>query len=120
LALTSRSADELLGLARELARLPGVLTALLAGQIDRARAAVFAAELAQLSDALAAAVAMALTGPAGSMTTGQLRAALRAMVLAADPDAARRRKDAGRAGARVESWAEGSGNAALAGRELPP
>src|SRR5215467_7842924 len=38
LTLTGRSADELLGLARELARIPTVLTALLAGRIDPARA----------------------------------------------------------------------------------
>jgi hypothetical protein len=120
LALTGRSADELLGLARALARLPGVLSALLAGRIDRARAGVFAAEVASLDDLTAAAVAAALVGVAGSMTTGQLRAALRSLVLAIDPDAARRRAEAGRADARVEWWNEGSGNAALAGRELRP
>jgi len=42
------------------------------------------------------------------------------MVLMIDPGAARRRAEQGRAGARVESWQEGSGNAALAGRELAP
>ena len=46
LTLTGRSADALLGLARDLGRLPGVFAALFAGQIDRAKAAVFAAELA--------------------------------------------------------------------------
>src|SRR6266851_10195463 len=53
------------------------------------------------------------------MTTGQLRAALKAMVLWLDPAAARRRAEQGRAQARVEAWPEGSGNAGLAGRELP-
>jgi hypothetical protein len=53
------------------------------------------------------------------MTTGQLRAALRAMVLYLDPAAARRRAARGRADARVEAWQETSGNGALAGRELP-
>ena len=119
LVLTGRSADLLLGLARDLARLPLVRKALLEGRIDRARAAIFAAELAQLSDLAAAAVAMAFIGIAGSMTTGELRAALRAMALLIDPAAARRRSEKGRADARVEAWQEGSGNAALAGRELP-
>jgi hypothetical protein len=120
LALTGRSADELLGFSRGLDRLPAVRAALLAGRIDRARSMVFTAELSLLGDLAAAMIAAAFADVAGSMTTGQLRAALRQMVLMADPDAVRRRAEAGRAGARVERWAEGSGNATLAGRELPP
>jgi len=49
--------------------------------------AVFAEELAGLGDMVAAAVAAAFAGKAGSMTTGQFRAALRAMVLRIDPAA---------------------------------
>ena len=120
LVLTGRSADSLLGLARDLVRLPAVLRALLAGRIDLARARVFAAELSGLSDLMAAAVAMAYLAQAGSMTTSQLRAALRSMVLYLAPEALRRRAEKARADARVESWPEGSGNGALAGRELPP
>jgi hypothetical protein len=120
LTLTGRAADHLLGVARGLSRLPPVLTALSAGVIDRAKAEVFVAELAALGDIAAKAVAAALWLPARDMTTGQLRMALRAMVLAIDPDAVRRRAAAGRAQARVESWQELSGNGALAGRELPP
>jgi len=119
LVLTGRSADALLGLARDVARLPAVRKALLAGRIDRARAVVFAAELAGLGDIAAAAVAMGFAGIAGSMTTGQLRAALKAMVVWLDPAAARRRMEQGQGRARVEAWPEGSGNAGLAGRELP-
>lgn len=119
LTLTGRSADALLGLSRELARIPTVLAALLSGRIDRARAVVFASELSGLGDVAAAAVAAAFCGVAGSMTTGQLRTALRAMVLAVDPDATRRRAEKGRSAVRVETWQEGSGNAALTGRELP-
>jgi hypothetical protein len=77
LTLTGRSADALLCLARDLARLPAVFAALFGGQIDRARASVFAAELAAVSDAVAAAIAMALIRAAAGMTTGQLRAELR-------------------------------------------
>ncbi len=120
LTLTGRAADSLLCLARDLARLPAVLRALAAGRIDRDRAQVFANELAGLSDVAAAAVAMGFCDLAGSMTTGQLRAALRSMVLSLDPAALRRRAQKARADARVETWSEGSGNAALAGRELPP
>ncbi|MDA8319826.1 MAG: hypothetical protein M0030_08455 [Actinomycetota bacterium] len=119
LALTARSADAMLGLAREFARIPAVRTGMLTGRIDRPRAEVFASELSGLGDIAAAAVAAAFRDIAGSMTTGQLRAALRAMVLELDPDAARRRAERGRAEARVEAWQGSSGNGALAGRELP-
>ncbi len=119
LTLTGRSADALLELTGNLVRLPMVLAALEAGRIDRARAEVFASELAALDLVTACAIAAALIRGAGRMTTGQLRAAIRALVLSVDPAAARRRAEKGRANARVEAWQETSGNAALAGRELP-
>jgi hypothetical protein len=99
LTLTGRAADHLLGVARGLSRLPMVLAALSAGVLDRAKAEVFVTELSALSDIAAAAVAAALWSPARDMTTGQLRMALRALVLAIDPDAVRRRSEAARAGA---------------------
>ncbi len=119
LTMTGRSADALLTLSRDLARLPMVLAALAAGVIDRAKAAVFGAELAALTDVQACAIAAALWRPAARLTTSQLRAQLRALVLMADPDAARRRREKARDEARVELWQEGSGNSGLAGRELP-
>jgi hypothetical protein len=119
LVLTGRSAGALLGLARDIARLPAVRRALRADLIDLARARIFAGELAGLGDIAAAAAAAGFAAEAGSMTTGQLRAALKAMVLWLDPAAARRRAGHGRSQARVEAWQENSGNAALAGRELP-
>jgi Domain of unknown function (DUF222) len=119
LRLSGRSADVLLGFSRGLARLPLVLAALAAGRIDRVRAQVFAGELAALSDLQAAAVVMALLGEAEGLTAGQLRAAVRSLVLWLDPQAAKRRAERGRAGARVEVWPEDSGNASVSGRELP-
>src|SRR5215472_4203030 len=119
LTLTGRSADALLCMSRDLGRLPAARAGLFRGQIDRAKAGVFAAELAAVSDTLAAAIAMALTRAAAGMTTGQLRAELRAIVLALEPDALLRRTERGQAEARVETWQEGSGNWGVAGRELP-
>src|SRR5215472_7467457 len=119
LTLTGRSADALLCLARDLGRLPAVRAGLLCGQIDRAKAEVFAAELAAVSDTIAAIIAMALARAAAGLTTGQLRAEIRAIVLAVEPEALRRRAERGRAEARVETWQEGSGNWGMAGRELP-
>ncbi len=87
--------------------------------MDRARAVVFAAELSAVDDVAARRIAAPLLGQAGSLTTGQLRIRLRALVLLLDPDAARKRAQNARREARVESWQELSGNGALAGRELP-
>src|SRR5215469_4988300 len=56
LTLTGRSADALLGLARGLGRLPAVRAGLFCGQIDRAKAVVFAAELGAVSDTVAAVI----------------------------------------------------------------
>lgn len=123
LVLTSRSSDRLLGLSRELDRLHMVLASLRAGRIDRPRAAVFAEELVFLSKIEACAIAMALIRPAEKMTTSQLRAAIRALILATIPGSKeerdRKRAERARREARVEVWTESSGNAAIAGRELP-
>jgi hypothetical protein len=120
LVLTGRSADSLLGLARDLARLPAVWQALLEGRIDRARAAVFAAELAALDDRAANAAAAQLLDTAGSLTTGQLRHALRTLIHLLDPAAVRKRMTKARIGRHVEAWQETSGNMALGGREIDP
>ena len=123
LTLTGRSASRLLTIASGLARNPDVHTALKSAGIDWPKACVFADELAVVDDnALAAGIAGRYLGRAGAggWTTGQLRAALRRAVLAADPGAADRRRADARADAAVTVWDEASGNAALAGRELPP
>lgn len=123
LVLTGRAADRLLGLSRELDRLPGVLRSLREGRIDLARAVVFAEELVLLTRVQADAIVMALIRPAEKMTTSQLRAAIRALILAVIPgtreERDRRRAERARRDARVEVWPEVSGNAAIAGRELP-
>jgi hypothetical protein len=120
LTLTRRSAGRLVEVCDELNRLTDVHAALEAGLIDWPRACVFADELAPLDDAAAAAIAARLADQAPGWTTGQLRAALARAVLAADAAAAQRRRDQGRKDTRVELWHEPSGNAAIAGRELPP
>ena len=54
------------------------------------------------------------------MTPGGLRAAIARAVMQVAPDKARKRREDAAKVARVERWAEDSGNAALVGRELPP
>ena len=120
LTLTGRSAGRQLELSQGLARLPEVRDALLSGFIDWPRACVFVDELAVVDDRTAGEISARLVDPAAGWTTGQLRAALARAVLAADPTAAERRKKESRKETRVELWREGSGNTALAGRELRP
>ncbi len=120
LRLTCRAADKLVSLAAGVTRLPAVLAALAAGRVDLPRAGVYARELAALADVPAAAIAAVTVGDAASMTTGELGSLLRRLVLAHDPDAARRRRAKAERDARVQSWAEPGGTWALAGRDLPP
>jgi hypothetical protein len=118
LTLTGVSAMRLLEVANGLRRLPEVYAALLAGQIDWAKACVFVDELAALDEAEARRLAALLLGAASGLTTGQLRRRLRLLVLADHPEAAEARKREARKDTRVEVWDEPSGNAALAGRQL--
>src|SRR5262249_51265080 len=120
LTLTGRAADGVLDLAIALQRLPTAGAALAAGTIDLPRAKVIANEVTGLADGHAAAVDQVIAGAAPGQTTGQLRAATRRAVIAADPAAARKRKEQALREARVERWDEGAGTAALAGRDLPP
>src|SRR5262245_26521793 len=120
LTLTARAADHLLDLATALHRLPATMAALASARSDRYRATVIADELADLGGEHAAAVEQEVLDHAAGQTTGQLRAAARRAVLAADPAAARERKERAGRDARVERWDEHAGTAALAGRDLPP
>ena len=120
LTLTSRAADSVLDLAIALQRLPAARAALATGAIDLPRARVIADEVTGLAHAHAAAVDQVLASAAPGQTTGQLRAATRRAVIAADPAAARKRKEQALREARVERWDERAGTAALAGRDLPP
>ncbi len=119
MTLTGRSAAALHGDALGLARLPAVHRQLAAGWIDQAKASVFTCELAVLPQPAATAIAAQVLPEAPGLTTGQLRAALRRLILSHDPDADLRRKSEAARDAEVSIWTEASGNAALAGRELP-
>ena len=120
LTFTSRAADGVLDLAIALQRLPAARAALAAGAIDLPRAKAIADEVTGLTDEHAAAVDQVIARAAPGQTTGQLRAATRRAVIAADPAAARKRKEQALREARVDRWDESAGTAALAGRDLPP
>jgi Domain of unknown function (DUF222) len=120
LTLTTRAAETHLEFATELAcKLPKTAAALEAGVIDPVRARIIADATRMLTNEQAAAVEDLILPKAGQQTSGQLWAALARAILAADPDAARRRREEAQRDARVMRWREEAGTAALCGRDLP-
>jgi hypothetical protein len=112
---------DLLGLAEHLdARLPGTRAALLDGTISVSKARLIATATALLDPDEAAAAEATVLDRAALLTPGGLRAAIARAVIEAAPDKARERRESAARFARVERWAEDTGNAALMGRELPP
>ena len=120
LTMTVRAAEMHLSLAAGLVtRLPVTAAALEAGLIDMARARIIAEATRVLTSEQAAAVEQRIFPRAGQQTSGQLRAALARAILAADPEAARTRREQAQREARVLRWREDAGTAALSGRDLP-
>ena len=101
-------------------RLGGTLDALADGIITRAKAELIVRLTQYLDDGEAKAVEAKILGRAGRLTPGSLRAALARAVMEVAPEKAKERRETAARTARVERWAEDSGNAALMGRELPP
>ena len=115
------AADWLLTVAWHLAtRLDGTLGALRDGIITRAKAELIVRLTQYLDDDEARAVEAKVLDRAGRLTPGSLRSALARAVMEAAPEKAKERREKAAKTARVERWAEDSGNAALMGRELPP
>ena len=114
------AAEDLLDLARSLAaRLPGTMAALRDGILSQAKAGIIARATSVLDPGEAAAAESMVLGRAGRLTRPGLRAAIARAVMEVAPDKARKRREEGARKTRVERWLEGSGNAGLAGRELP-
>jgi hypothetical protein len=115
------AADWLLTVAWHLAtRLNATLEALRDGIITRGKAELIVRLTQCLSDDEAKAVEAKILGRAGRLTPGGLRSALARAVMEVAPKTAKERRQTAARFARVERWAEDSGNAALMGRELPP
>ena len=114
-------AGDLVDLAQTLeTRLPGTAAALHDGTVSRYKAEIIARATALLDDAEARAAEQKVLDRAARLTPGGLRAAIAAAVMEVAPEKARERREAAARDARVERWAEDSGNAALMGCELPP
>jgi Domain of unknown function (DUF222) len=100
-------------------RLPETGKALAAGAIDLARAKMIAEATSVLAEDAARAVEETVAPDAGRQTTAQLRVRLRRAVIAADPDAAERRREDAERHAKVSLYADEDGTATLAGTGLP-
>jgi hypothetical protein len=114
-------ADTLVDLAQTLeTHLPGTAAALEDGMVSRYKAEIIARATALLDPAGARAAEAKVLDRAARLTPGGLRAAIAHAVMEVAPEKARERREAAAKDARVERWAEDSGNAALMGCELPP
>jgi hypothetical protein len=121
LAVSRWDADAMLALAHDLeVKLPGTKAAFLDGILSQDKAAIIARAVAVLDPAEARAAEALVLGRAGRLTPAGLRSAIGRAVIEVNPDKARKRREKAARDARVERWAEASGNAGLAGRELPP
>jgi hypothetical protein len=121
LAESRGRAGDLIDLAQTLeTRLPGTAAALEDGMVSRYKAEIIARATALLDDAGARAAEAKVVDRAARLTPGGLRAAIAAAVMDVAPEKAKERREAAAKDARVERWAEDSGNAALMGCELPP
>jgi Domain of unknown function (DUF222) len=121
LAETRWAADGILSLSETLhEKLPGTYALFRAGIVREDKAAIIARAVAALTPAEARDAEARVLDRAGRLTPGGLRAAVRRAVIAVAPAKARKRRQDAEKNARVERWPEESGNAGLAGRELPP
>ncbi|HEY1319765.1 MAG TPA: DUF222 domain-containing protein, partial [Streptosporangiaceae bacterium] len=113
--------DGLLDLAHDLTvKLPGTMALFRDGIISRYKAQVISHATQLLDPAEARAAEAMVLDRAGRLTPGALRAAIVRAVMEVAPEKARKRREKAAKNADVQQWAEFSGNAALAGRELPP
>ncbi len=101
-------------------RLTGTMAALRDGVISRYKAEIIVRATVTLEPEEAKEAEAKVLDRAGRLPPGSLRAAIARAVMEVAPKKARKRREEARKDARVERWQEDSGNAALAGFELPP
>ena len=120
LAESRGDAAGLLDLAHDLeVKLPGTRAAFLDGIVSEEKAAIIARATTVLNADEARAAETLVLDRMGRLTPAALRSAIARAVIQVAPDKARERREKAARQARVERWAEESGNAGLAGRELP-
>ena len=115
------AAGDIVSLAQELEiNLPGTRAAFRSGILSRRKAMIIAEATVLLDPQQARAAEAMVLGRAGTLTPPGLRAAIARAVMEVAPGKAKKRREHAAEKTRVERWAEASGNAGLAGRELPP
>jgi len=116
-----RAADRLILADDVIDRLPAIFESFTAGQIDVPKALIMTEAVALLDDDLARGIIDHVIDTAPRLTTSQLRARLRRLVLAADPQVITNRAGDQIKGRRVAAYPdEHSHLATLAGYQLPP
>src|SRR5690348_13067152 len=121
LAESRHAADAMLDLAYDIeVNLPGTKAAFYDGVLQQSKVAIIVRATAVLDPAEARAAERLVLDRAGRLTPGALRAAVARAGVEVAPGKARQRGGGGGKFGGGERWAEDSGNAALAGRELPP
>jgi hypothetical protein len=121
LADSRGAAEDLLSLAEDLeVKLPGTKAAFRSGVLRESKVAIIARACEVLDPQEARAAEALVLDRAGRLTPAGLRSAIARAVVQVAPEKARERRERAARDARVERWAEDSGNAALVGRELPP
>jgi len=120
LSCTRRAADRHLGLAYDLCiRHPKVREALAEGRIDLSKARVISDRLGLVDRELAARLAEVVLEKASTQTTGQIAARIDRLIIAADPEAARKKYQRSVADRHVQLEPDSDGTATLTGFNLP-
>jgi uncharacterized protein DUF222 len=121
LAESRAAAERMMDRARGLAvRLPGTMAQYRSGKLRQSKVTIIVDVTAPLDDEESRSAEDLVLGRAHQLTPSGLRHAIAQAVMEVAPDKAKKVREDAAKDARVERWAEDSGNAALMGRELPP
>src|SRR5690349_15964983 len=101
-------------------RLPGTMARYRSGRLRESKVTIIVDVTEPLDEQESRAAEELVLGRAARLTPSGLRDAIARAVMDVAPDKAKKRREDAARDARVERWAEDSGNAALMGRELPP
>jgi len=121
LAETRMVADQMLSLAWDLeVKLPGTRALFRDGLLRHSKVVIIARQADVLDAGEARQAEQEILDQAPGLSPGRLRNQVRRAVARVNPRKAKDRREKGAKRARVESWAEDSGNAGLTIREAPP
>src|SRR5690242_19042804 len=121
LADSTAAVERMMDRAHSLAaRLPGTMARYRSGRLRESKVTIIVDVTEPLDEQESRAAEERVLGRAAGLTPSGLRDAIAQAVMDVAPDKAKKRREDAAKDARVERWAEDSGNAALMGRELPP